>query len=207
MWADGILIPNLHKALLVGLNKKTKIEKLRRLVDEEYYKSNSLLRSVVLPSKNTMHLTSQLARRFRAIHTGSNWTNTNIQNALADVSLQQAITKMYSFNTIAALTFHMNYYVSAVLKVLQGGTLDAHDKYSFDCPELLSQDQWDNLKQKTLADAENLAVLVEQLPENKIWETFTDEKYGTYYSNITGLIEHNHYHLGQIVLIKKWLMQ
>ena len=29
------------------------------------------------------------------------------------------------------------------------------------------------------------------------------EKYGTYYRNFHGLIEHAHYHLGQIVLIKK----
>jgi hypothetical protein len=41
------------------------------------------------------------------------------------------------------------------------------------------------------------------LPENKLEEVFDDKKYGNYYRNITGIIEHNHYHLGQIVLIKK----
>ncbi len=44
---------------------------------------------------------------------------------------------------------------------------------------------------------------IEQLPESKLWETFSDEKYGNYYRNIHGIIEHIHYHLGQIVLIKK----
>jgi hypothetical protein len=47
---------------------------------------------------------------------------------------------------------------------------------------------------------------VEQLPSIQLWETFTDEKYGTYYSNLQGIIEHIHYHLGQIVVIKKILL-
>jgi len=49
--------------------------------------------------------------------------------------------------------------------------------------------------------------LIEQLPEAKLGEIFSEEKYGTYYRNIHGIIEHTHYHLGQIVLIKKILLQ
>jgi len=50
-------------------------------------------------------------------------------------------------------------------------------------------------------------MLIEQLPETKLGETFSDEKYGTYYRNLHGIIEHNHYHVGQIVIIKKLLLQ
>jgi hypothetical protein len=32
---------------------------------------------------------------------------------------------------------------------------------------------------------------------------FWDEKYGNYYTNVQAVIEHCHYHLGQVVLIKK----
>lgn len=101
----------------------------------------------------------------------------------------------------------MNYYVIAASEVLQGKPLDAHDKYSFDLPPILSQEDWEKLLDKTWRDAENFASLVEQLPESKLWETFSDEKYGNYYRNIHGVIEHLHYHLGQIVLIKKILLQ
>ena len=58
---------------------------------------------------------------------------------------------------------------------------------------------------KTWDDAETFASLVEQLPEAKLWEDFWGSKYGNYYRNIHGVIEHTHYHLGQIVLIKKML--
>ena len=154
-----------------------------------------------------MKLTEQIAKHFREIHFGGNWTSVNLEESLADVNWQQATTKIYSFNTIAALVYHTNYYVSAVLEVLQGEPLNAKDKYSFDHPPIQSQEDWEKLLNKTWDNAEKFATLIEQLPESKLGETFTDEKYGNYYRNIHGIIEHTHYHLGQIVLIKKLLTQ
>lgn len=154
-----------------------------------------------------MNLPAQIAKLFRDVHYGGNWTSVNLKENLAGLTWQQATTKVYSFNTIADLVYHMNYYVSAVLKVLQGEPLNASDKYSFDHPPIRSQQEWEKLLTKTCTDAENFATLVEQLPESKLWETFSDEKYGNYYRNIHGVIEHCHYHLGQIVLIKKILLQ
>lgn len=154
-----------------------------------------------------MNLTKQIAKHFREIHFGGNWTSVNLKVTLADVTWQQATTQVHSFNTIATLVFHINYYVSAVLKVLQGNPLEAHDKYSFDHPAILSQDDWEKLLDKTWTDAEVFAGMVEQFPDSMLGETFADEKYGNYYRNFHGIIEHAHYHLGQIVLIKKILLQ
>ena len=154
-----------------------------------------------------MKITEQVAKHFREIHFGGNWTEVNLKDSLADINWQQATTKVYTFNTIAALVYHTNYYVSAVLKVLVGEPLNANDENSFDHPPIQSQEDWEQLLNKTWDDAENFASLIEQLPESKLWETFRHEKYGNYYRNIHGIIEHAHYHLGQIVLIKKILTQ
>ena len=154
-----------------------------------------------------MNLQAQIAKQFRDVHFGGNWTSSNLREHLADVTWQQATTQVYSFNSIATLVYHMNYYVSAVLKVLQGVPLDASDKYSFDLSPILCEQDWEKLLDKTWADAEGFASMVEQLPEQKLGDTFSDEKYGNYYRNIHGVIEHIHYHLGQIVLIKKILLQ
>ena len=154
-----------------------------------------------------MELTKQIALHFKEVHFGANWTSVNLKDTLADVDWQQATTKVYSFNTIATLVFHTNYYVSAVLKVLQGEPLNAKDAYSFDHPPIHSEEDWQGLLNKTWSDAETFAMLVEQLPETILGETFADEKYGNYYRNLHGIIEHLHYHLGQIVLIKKLLKQ
>jgi hypothetical protein len=154
-----------------------------------------------------MNLTAQIAKQFRDVHFGGNWTSSNLKEALADISWQLAITKIYAFNTIAALVHHMNYYVNAVSKVLQGEALNASDKYSFDMLPINSHEDWEHLLDKIWKDADVFASLIEQMPESKLEEIFVDEKYGTYYRNICGIIEHIHYHLGQIVLIKKILLQ
>lgn len=155
---------------------------------------------------NTMNLTAQIAKHFREVHFGGNWTSSNLKDNLVGICWQQATTPVYSFNTIATLVYHINYFVSAVLKVFQGEPLNANDKYSFDYPPIQCQQDWEKLVTKTLTDAETFASLVEKLPERKLGEPFEDEKYGNYYRNIHGIIEHIHYHLGQIVLIKKIIL-
>ena len=154
-----------------------------------------------------MKLSEQIAKHFREVHFGGNWTSSNLKDTLADVSWQQAVVKVQSLNTIAALVYHINYYVSAVSKVLQGEPLTASGKYSFDLPPIQSDEDWKHLLDKFWKDAENFSGLIEQLPDSKLDEIFVDEKYGTYYRNLQGIIEHTHYHLGQIVLIKKLLAQ
>jgi hypothetical protein len=150
-------------------------------------------------------LTALIAKHLREVHFGGNWTSASLKDKLAGVTWQQATTRIGSFHTIAALVYHMNYYVSATLKVLQGGPLDAKDKYSFDHPAILSNEDWQRLLYKTWSDAEQLAGLIEQMPESRLWDVFVSEEYGNYYRCLHGPIEHCHYHLGQIALIKSML--
>jgi hypothetical protein len=154
-----------------------------------------------------MNLTAQIAKQFRDVHFGGNWTAVNLEENLSGLSWQQAATRVHSFNTIASLVYHMNYYVNAVSQVLEGKPLHASDKHSFNHPPILTQEDWDYLLDKTWRDAERFAVLIENLPESKLWDVFSENKYGTYYRNIQGVIEHIHYHLGQIVLIRKLILQ
>jgi hypothetical protein len=152
-----------------------------------------------------MQIPGQMAKHFRDVYFGGNWTSVNLKDTLKDISWQQAVTKVHDLNSIAVLVYHVNYYVHVVLKVLQGQPLSASDKFSFDLPPIQSEADWQHLLNTTCAEAESFAGLVEQLPESSLLEIFIDEKYGNYYRNITGIIEHLHYHLGQIVIIKKLL--
>ena len=153
-----------------------------------------------------MSLPEQIAKQLKDVHFGGNWTSVNLKETLADVDWEQATAKVYSFNSIAALVYHMNYYVSAVIKVLDGLELSASDRFSFDHPAIQCPEDWEQLTNKTWEDAETFARLIEQLPESRLRDLFVEEKYGTYYRNLQGIIEHIHYHLGQIVLIKKILL-
>lgn len=150
-----------------------------------------------------MKITTQIAKQLKDLYFGGNWTSVNVKDTLNGVSLAQAKTKIEGLNTIAVLTYHINYYVNGVLPVFKGGTLDIKDKFSFDVPNFRSENEWKNFKEAVLKNAELLISEIENLSEKQLFEPFVDEKYGTYYRNLHGIIEHTHYHLGQIVILKK----
>lgn len=154
-----------------------------------------------------MSFTNQIAKHFRELHFGGNWTAVNLKETLEGINWQQATTKVHNLNAIAALVYHTNYYVTAVLKVFQGEELKASDKYAFDLPPVNSEEDWQQLINKTFTEAELFAVQIEALDDSQLLQDFGDGKYGNYYRNIVGIIEHTHYHLGQIVLLKKILNQ
>lgn len=150
-------------------------------------------------------LTQQIAKHLREVHLGGNWTASNLKDNLADVTWQEAIAKVNNLNSIAVLVFHINYYVEAILKVMQNRPLDAHDKFSFDLPPITSQADWDKLLEKTWTEMEALAAIIEKLPDDILLQDFAVKKYGNNIRNFFGLIEHCYYHLGQIAIIKKML--
>jgi hypothetical protein len=154
-----------------------------------------------------MTLTAQIAKHLRDVHFGGNWTSVNLKDTLSDVTWQQATTKVHDFNTIATLLFHVNYYVGIVTKVLQGGPLEGNDKLSFAHLPIQSQEDWDSMLTNTWAEAETMASSIEHLPDSQLLEPFAGGKYGNYYRNLQGLIEPTHYHLGQMVLVKKLLVE
>lgn len=154
-----------------------------------------------------MNLPAEIAKHLKQVYFGGNWTCVNLKDTLSGVSLEQATTKVHSFNTIATLVYHINYYVDVVTKVLQGEALNGKDEESFKNPLISSDAEWQEMLNKTWDNANILADLIMQLPTEKLPDTFTDEKYGTYYRNLQGMIDHTHYHLGQIVLLKKLLAE
>jgi uncharacterized damage-inducible protein DinB len=152
-------------------------------------------------------IAKQIAKHLRDVHFGGNWTWSNFKDQLSDLDYQLAIQKKEGLNSIATLSFHATYYVKVQLNVLQGGTLDAKDELSFMHPSFNSQDDWNKFLDEIWTNAENAAKAIEELPDSILNEIFVAEKYGTYYRNLTGMIEHLHYHLGQIAIIKKIILQ
>lgn len=147
-----------------------------------------------------------LAGRLQEVLLDGHWiANTNYKNLIESLNWRDAIYKVYGLNTIHALTFHINYYLSGILNVFNGGELEIRDKYSFDAPEIKSEEDWQELIKAFIANSENFVEKVEQMPDSKLDEHFVDPKYGTYQRNIEGVIEHAYYHLGQISLIKKMI--
>ena len=151
-----------------------------------------------------MENSNQLASRFREVLLTGKWiANTNYQEQLSTTTWEQATKKIEPLNTVAALTFHINYYIAGILNVFEGGALEIRDKYSYDLPGIQSPEDWEKLRNELLTNSEKFAGYIERMPAEKLESIFVDEKYGTYRRNIEGVIEHSYYHLGQISLLKK----
>jgi uncharacterized damage-inducible protein DinB len=149
-----------------------------------------------------------LASRLREVLLDGHWiANTNYKKQLESINWKQAIKKVDNLNTIAALTFHINYYMEGLLNVLNGGKLEISDKYSFDLPEIKTGHDWNQLLNRFLTNAEHFAGKVEQMDDAIFDQPFVDEKYGSYLRNIEGVIEHSYYHLGQVSLLRKMITQ
>lgn len=149
-----------------------------------------------------------IANRLREVFLDGQWiANTNFKDQLLSINWEQATQRISLLNTIAALTYHVNYYLVGLLNAFENGRLEISDKYSFDVPEIHSEDDWEKLVTDFLSNSKKFADKVEQMDEDIFDQPFVDEKYGSYLRNIEAVIEHSYYHLGQISLIKKMIMQ
>ena len=147
-----------------------------------------------------------IANRLREVLLNGHWiANTNFKEQLSGVTWEQSTQSVGSLNTIAALTFHVNYYLEGLLQVLKGGKLEISDQYSFALPPIHAEKEWNKLVNDLLSNAEKFANQVEKFSDDMLDKPFADEKYGTYLRNIEGVIEHSYYHLGQISLIRKMI--
>lgn len=151
-----------------------------------------------------MERNADLANRLQEVLLNGRWiAHTNFKEQVEGVTWVLATQKIESLNTIAALTYHVNYYLAGLLNVFKGGGLEIRDKYSFDLPPIASEADWKRLVDEFVVNSENFVREVAGMPDSKLDEPFVDEKYGTYLRNIEGIIEHSYYHLGQVALIRK----
>ncbi|UMY67115.1 MULTISPECIES: DinB family protein [unclassified Flavobacterium] len=145
-----------------------------------------------------------LAQRLREVLLDGRWiANTNFRDQIEGLDWQVAIETIGPHNSIAALTFHINYYLAGLLSAFSTGRLDIRDTYSFDLPPITTEADWITVVTTFIDNAQRFADAVEKMPDTLFDQPFVDPRYGTYLRNIEGVIEHSYYHLGQVALIRK----
>jgi len=155
-----------------------------------------------------MNLGPQLAKQLQEVILDGKWIAfTNFKKEISDLSWKQATTKVGSLNTIAALTFHINYYINGVADFFETGNLEIKDKFSFDMPPITSKEEWETLQDNLFSNAERFCKHVEQMSDEKLSSIFVKEEYGNFYRSVIGMVEHSYYHFGQVVIIKKLIKE
>jgi len=153
-----------------------------------------------------MNRSEFIVGRLMEVYLDGRWiANTNYKEQLLATTWQQATQRVGELNSIALLTYHINYYLQGLLQVLGGGALEIKDKYSFDMLPVKEEKDWQALIAAFFSNAEKFIAAVAQLPDEKMDDFFVDPKYGTWHRNLEAVVEHSYYHLGQISLIRKLL--
>ena len=151
-----------------------------------------------------MTRSSSLALRLKEVLLDGHWVaQANFKDVIQSVTWIQASKKTMNLNSIAELTFHVNYYLGGILQVFQGGKLEIRDQYSFDLKPIHSEADWKRLVDDFISNSNAFVLQVKAMSSEQLDATFVEEQYGTVQRNIEGVIEHAYYHLGQMVLIKK----
>ena len=150
-----------------------------------------------------MYTTEQIAQHLVEVHEGGNWTEVDLHTTLADVTYKEAVTQTpASLNTIAALLHHLTFWNRVMIRRIHGIVVPDAPDNGFAMKPLTDEAAWQALQADNQQSVTELAAAIRSVPEARLPEAIVPGQSSTY-KNLQGTVEHVHYHLGQIVLLKK----
>lgn len=152
-------------------------------------------------------ITGNAAKHLKDVYFGGNWTAVNVFGVIQDISFAEIHQKINGFHSILELVYHQYYFVTSLKMVLKGEELTTKDKFSFDHPPVNNEIEWSSFQTMIGETVLETVHLLEQMPDEQLLQPFVRPEYGTWFRNISGVIEHIHYHLGQLTILKKLIRQ
>ena len=147
---------------------------------------------------------NRLVKLFADLEHGECWIGINFREALRGVDTKKASKKIHpDGNSIWLLVTHITYWRSRVVNRLMGS--DNPPPFpDFNLPGVMDEMNW----KQTLHDFEStyhiLRSAILNLPEDHL-EKPSPKEGQTFFELIMGCLQHDAYHLGQIILLKKYL--
>ncbi len=149
-----------------------------------------------------MRETERIADLLIAFYEGDCWIGLNFKQALQGVDFVTAAQKKEPFNnTIWQLVNHLIYWRKTVIIRLQGvlGNPPMNDFYQ---PKELSQKLWEETLQHFEEVNEALIQAIKVFHDDHLDQP-SPMKGQTFHDLLIGCMQHDAYHLGQIVMLKK----
>lgn len=146
-----------------------------------------------------MKFIEAIAQHFYEVNYGNNWTDACVKDALKDVSWEQASKQIGGANTIALLLYHMDFYNMVVYDRLAG--IKRHFEHEESLrSDMTGEDDWQQMQRIYFGNVDKIHKAILAFDEASLFEKKTAN---TPYKNLHGMVEHIHYHLGQINILKK----
>jgi len=152
---------------------------------------------------------TRIAKLFGDWYNGNPWSYVKLTDLLKDVSASQAAARAIpGANSIWQLVQHCLGWRENVLRKMKGEEFKSPDDNYLGNPEDISEDAWQKLLVKYEQSEKDWQVYLNQLDDNVLSEGYKPSKNEfTNYEVIHGLLHHDNYHFGQIMMLKKALVQ
>lgn len=128
------------------------------------------------------------------------WYGSSIMEILKTVNPLIVNQRVGDVHSIAELVEHMvSWRTFAAKRLLGDAQFEINDSTNFP----ISQN-WENTIKRLLQSQEELVMAAKQFPEERLNELVPSNQFRyTFYTLLHGIVQHDVYHLGQIVLLKK----
>ena len=146
-------------------------------------------------------------RILKNVTSGKNWVDETFEKKLSAVTEQDAfIRPIADLHSVAEIVSHLHEWRLSVLSILKGGTRTV----SMDSPANWRTNQeleplgWETLRRNFYESQEELLTLLES-NEDSYLQQKSKRSGDPYEFYVSGMVEHDLYHLGQIGIVIKFL--
>lgn len=152
-----------------------------------------------------MSESKRISNLYQSIYNGNPWLEVTLEHTLKDVSANQAYEKINpNLNTIWEIVNHLIQWRRNILRRVQGEIVTTPD-HNYFVPVLDSSEAaWEQSLQSLAKSQELWSAFFENFNDADLAKIYPNNEH-TYYEHIHGIIQHDVYHLGQIVILKKLL--
>lgn len=152
--------------------------------------------------KNIVQL---LAGQHEEVWTGEPWYGSNLQKGLSGITPEQATYRISGQHNIAEILNHMVQWKKFVLEKLKGNAefdIELNGKDDWATIDHLDLPSWNAIVETFNDVSSSLIDEIRLKQDNLLLETVPGRKY-SYSILIEGIRDHDIYHLGQVVILKK----
>lgn len=150
---------------------------------------------------------NHITARLQAVAEGSPWYGLSVKEALEHIDHNQAVTRINLQHNIAEILNHINQWKKFTLEKVAGdNTFDVILNSDQDWKQIdhLTSREWQALRDLYFETNADLVDAVQQVKKDWLDQIVPGRKYN--FSDLFhGIIDHDVYHLGQIIIIHKMI--
>lgn len=151
-----------------------------------------------------MWTNEKLVHELRSLYKGKPWLDVTLEGSIKNISAKDAASRpIQNGNSIWTIVNHLVFWHCAVTgRLMNPDKIFVAEGKDFLPIADVTEAAWQKTNENLQTSLEETARAILNFDEKK-WDEVCPGKQTTFYENAIGIIEHDAYHLGQIVLLKK----